>query len=96
MCICNLFLPMIRTGTSGWLSKALATLDRTKYAPASRVSRGTVLGIHTFGPSAPMKVVAQHFGFEPEHVVAAAKEQIARHAQSSEPGGTGSISGGAE
>jgi hypothetical protein len=42
--------------------------------------QGTVLGIHTFGLSAPMKVVAQHFGFEPEHVVAAAKEQIARHA----------------
>ena len=28
----------------------------------------------------PAKVVAQHFGFEPGHVVAAAKEQIARHA----------------
>jgi hypothetical protein len=27
-----------------------------------------------------MKVVAQHFGFESEHVVTAAKEQIARHA----------------
>jgi hypothetical protein len=27
-----------------------------------------------------MKVVAQHFGFELEHVVVAAKEQIARHA----------------
>jgi transketolase len=42
--------------------------------------QGTVLGMHTFGLSAPMKVVAQHFGFEPEHVVVAAKEQIARHA----------------
>lgn len=42
--------------------------------------QGTVLGLHTFGLSAPMKVVAEHFGFEPEHVVAAAKEQIARHA----------------
>jgi transketolase len=42
--------------------------------------QGTVLGMHTFGLSAPMKVVAQHFGFEPEHVVAAAREQIARHA----------------
>jgi transketolase len=27
-----------------------------------------------------MKVVAQHFGFDPAHVVATAKEQIARHA----------------
>jgi transketolase len=42
--------------------------------------QGTVLGIHTSGLSAPMKLVAEHFGFEPEHVVAAAREQIARHA----------------
>jgi transketolase len=41
---------------------------------------GTTLGLHTFGLSAPLKVVAQHFGFEPAHIVAAAKEQIARHA----------------
>jgi len=27
-----------------------------------------------------MKVVAQHFGFEPARVVAAAKEQVIRHA----------------
>ena len=43
-------------------------------------SDGTILGLHTFGLSAPLKVVAQHFGFEPAHVVAAAREQIARHA----------------
>ncbi len=41
---------------------------------------GTILGLHTFGLSAPLKVVAQHFGFEPAHVVAAAREQMARHA----------------
>ncbi|MGH8865706.1 MAG: transketolase family protein [Burkholderiales bacterium] len=41
---------------------------------------GTILGLHTFGLSAPIKVVAQHFGFYPAHVVAAAKEQMARHA----------------
>ena len=41
---------------------------------------GTILGLHTFGLSAPMKVVAQHFGFDPTHVVAAAREQMARHA----------------
>jgi len=41
---------------------------------------GTILGINTFGLSAPMKVVEQHFGFEPAHVVAAAREQIARQA----------------
>lgn len=31
----------------------------------------------TFGMSAPMKVVMEHFGFTVEHVVAAAKEAIA-------------------
>ena len=41
---------------------------------------GTILGLHTFGLSAPLKVVAQHFGFDPAHVVAAAKEQMARPA----------------
>ncbi len=41
---------------------------------------GTILGLHTFGLSAPMKVVDQHFGFEPAHVVTAAREQIRRHA----------------
>lgn len=39
---------------------------------------GVVLGMRTFGMSAPMKIVAEHFGFTPEHVVAAAKETLAR------------------
>lgn len=41
---------------------------------------GSILGVDSFGLSAPMEVVAQHFGFEPAHVVAVAKEQVARHA----------------
>jgi transketolase len=36
---------------------------------------GTILGLHTFGLSAPIKVVAQHFGFAPAHVVTAAREK---------------------
>jgi transketolase len=43
-------------------------------------SDGAILGLHTFGLSAPLQVVARHFGFEPGHVVAAAREQIARAA----------------
>ncbi|MEO6033139.1 MAG: transketolase [Burkholderiaceae bacterium] len=39
---------------------------------------GSILGISTFGLSAPLKVVARHFGFEPARVVAAAREQLAR------------------
>jgi transketolase len=34
--------------------------------------------MRTFGMSAPMKIVAEHFGFTPEHVVSAAKETLAR------------------
>lgn len=57
---------------------------------------GTILGLHTFGLSAPMKAIAQHFGFEPAHVVAAAREQMARHAASRESVSTGPIVGDAE
>jgi transketolase len=36
--------------------------------------------MRSFGLSAPMKVVAEHFGFAPDHVAAAAREQLAgRH-----------------
>jgi transketolase len=38
---------------------------------------GAILGMRSFGLSAPMKVVAEHFGFEPDHVVRAAREQVA-------------------
>jgi transketolase len=40
-------------------------------------SRGVVLAMRSFGMSAPMKVVAEHFGFTPELVVAAARKAIA-------------------
>jgi transketolase len=33
--------------------------------------------MRSFGLSAPMKVVAEHFGFEPDHIVTAAREQVA-------------------
>jgi transketolase len=39
---------------------------------------GVVLGMHTFGLSAPMKVVADHFGFTVEAVVAAAHQAMKR------------------
>ncbi len=39
---------------------------------------GVVLGMSTFGESAPMKVVMEHFGFTVEHVVKAAKEVMAK------------------
>jgi transketolase len=38
---------------------------------------GQVVGMNTFGASAPLKELQRKFGFEPSHVVAIAKEQIA-------------------
>ena len=40
---------------------------------------GTIIGIRSFGLSAPGKVVEAHFGFDTAHILAAAKEQLARH-----------------
>jgi transketolase len=42
--------------------------------------RGALVGMHTFGVSAPLKGLLTKFGFTPEHVVSVAREQIARHA----------------
>ncbi len=39
---------------------------------------GTMIGINTFGLSAPIGVIQQHFGFTPEHVVHAARQQVTR------------------
>jgi transketolase len=38
---------------------------------------GEIIGMHTFGASAPLKALQKKFGFVPEHIVAAAKAQIA-------------------
>ena len=42
---------------------------------------GTVIGMHTFGASAPLKALLTKFGFTPEKVVEAAKAQVARCAK---------------
>ena len=39
---------------------------------------GAILGMKTFGASAPLKVLQKEFGFTKENVVAAAKEQLER------------------
>ncbi|MDB6158227.1 MAG: transketolase [Gammaproteobacteria bacterium] len=39
---------------------------------------GRVIGMHTFGASAPLKELQRKFGFEPERVVAIAKELLGR------------------
>jgi transketolase len=50
-----------------------ATFGWERYVGA----HGTILGMRSFGLSAPMKVVAQHFGFEPGQVAGAARELLA-------------------
>jgi len=39
--------------------------------------RGRVIGMETFGASAPLKELMKQFGFEPENVVRVAKEVLA-------------------
>jgi transketolase len=43
-------------------------------------STGRMIGMKTFGASAPIKDLQKKFGFDPGNVVAAAKEQLARKA----------------
>jgi transketolase len=39
---------------------------------------GKIIGMRTFGASAPLKELQKKFGFQPEAVVSAAKEQLTR------------------
>jgi transketolase len=39
-------------------------------------SRGHVVGMKTFGASAPLKALQKKFGFEPERVAAVAKDLL--------------------
>ncbi|MER2527259.1 MAG: transketolase, partial [Candidatus Competibacter denitrificans] len=40
--------------------------------------RGLTIGMHTFGASAPLKALQNKFGFTPEKIAAAARDQIAQ------------------
>jgi transketolase len=42
---------------------------------------GAIIGMRTFGASAPLKALQKKFGFTPDHLVAAAKQQVERHAR---------------
>jgi transketolase len=41
-------------------------------------SSGRVIGMHTFGASAPLKALQEKFGFEPDHVATCAKELLGK------------------
>jgi transketolase len=51
-----------------------STLGWERYVGTS----GRVIGMQTFGASAPLKELQKKFGFQPERVVAAAREQLGR------------------
>jgi transketolase len=53
----------------------------TSYASAG----GAVLAMQTFGASAPLEQLLHKYGFTAEHVVTAAKEQLARVRGAAEP-----------
>jgi transketolase len=40
---------------------------------------GTIIGMHSFGGSAPGSALMKKFGFVPDKILQAAKDQIARH-----------------
>jgi transketolase len=42
-------------------------------------TQGAIIGMHTFGASAPLKDLQKKFGFTPEAIVAACRQQLARH-----------------
>jgi transketolase len=47
-----------------------------KYVGASDDPRGSVVGLDTYGESAPAAVLFKHFGFTAEHVAAAVKRVV--------------------
>ena len=49
-----------------------STFGWAKYVGAT----GCSIGMRSFGASAPLKDLVKKFGFTPEHVVAAAREQL--------------------
>ncbi len=51
-----------------------STLGWERYVGAS----GRVIGMETFGASAPLKELQKKFGFEPNRVAATAKELLGR------------------
>jgi transketolase len=51
-----------------------STLGWDRYVGA----QGRVIGMHTFGASAPLKELQKKFGFEPDRVVAVARELLGR------------------
>jgi transketolase len=61
--------------------KARVTVEQSSALGWERYagSEGAILGMRTFGASAPLKVLQKEFGFTLENIVAAARDQIKRN-----------------
>jgi len=57
------------------LSEQASTFGWERYVGGS----GCIIGMKTFGASAPLKELQRKFGFEPAQVVTAAKELLGRN-----------------
>ena len=60
---------------------------RALAGPSTSATSGAILAMQTFGASAPLQQLLEKFGFTAEHVVTAAREQIARVRGVAEPVG---------
>ena len=79
MNIGNRFL--VRSDATRQSRAGCATVSRLprRFAPRNdSVAGGIVLGMHTFGSSAPITVVAEHFGCTADRVVVSARQAVAK------------------
>ena len=61
----------------------MATTPLPPGAPTRRYAgtTGAIIGMHTFGSSAPIKDLLGKFGFTAEKVVEAARDELKKHAK---------------
>jgi transketolase len=76
-------VPTVRTalcsGGAGGVKARLAIEQASTFGWGRYVGgSGRVIGMKTFGASAPLKALQQRFGYEPDRVVVAAKELLVK------------------
>src|ERR1700752_2178416 len=72
--MCSPTLPAATRRASSSVQAARSTFGWERYVG----SKGRVIGMTTFGASAPLKELQRKFGFEPARVTAVAKELLGR------------------
>ena len=79
--------PCVATVSTKWNSVPPAVRARVAIEQASTLGwdryvgdGGAIVGMHTFGASAPLKQLLDKFGFTPEQVAQVARERVAASA----------------